>query len=58
MLDYINAHRKAILAALGAVLVLIVDEETAQTVIAAVDALLVLLVPNDQGAVERVYHRR
>ena len=58
MFDYISAHRKGLLAALTAVLVLIVDAETADKVVGAVGVLLTVLVPNDQAAVERVYRRR
>lgn len=58
MKDWLSAHRKAILAAIGAVAVLVVDEETAQSIIAFVDAALVLIVPNDQAAIDRVYRRR
>jgi hypothetical protein len=57
-MDYINAHRKAIIAAIGALLVIFVDDATAQTIAAALDAVLVLAVPNDQAAVERVYRKR
>ncbi len=57
-MDWINAHRKALLAAIGAVAILVVDENTAQEIIAFVDAALVLLVGNDQAAVERIYGRR
>jgi hypothetical protein len=57
-LDYISAHRKAILAAIGAVLVGIVDSATADAIIGGIDALLVLLVPNDDVARDRVYRRR
>lgn len=56
-MDWINAHRKAILAAIGAVLVLVVDENTVQQVVGIVDAVLILLVPNDQAAIERIYRR-
>jgi hypothetical protein len=56
-MDWISAHRKALLAAIGAVAVLFVDDNTAQQIIAFVDAALVLLVPNDQDAVARIYYR-
>lgn len=57
ILSYIRAHRKAIIAAVGAVAVLVVDEETAQSVIALADAALVLLVPNDEYEKARIYGR-
>lgn len=55
--DYIAAHRKAILAAIGAVLIWFVDDATVDAVVATVDTLLVLLVSNDPAAVARVYRR-
>ncbi len=57
-MDWISAHRKALLAAIGAVAILFVDETTTDHIIAVVDAALVLLVPNDQGAIDRIYGRR
>lgn len=56
-MDYLQAHRKAIVAAIAAVLVLVVDQETADKIVGAVGVLLTLLVPNDEGAIQRVYHR-
>lgn len=56
MLDYVRAHRKALLAALTGVLILFVDAETADEVIGAVGIVLTWLVPNDQQAVQRLYH--
>jgi hypothetical protein len=58
VLDYIQAHRKAILAAIGAVLVGIVDSATADAIIGGLDALLVLIVPNDEEAKAKVYRKR
>lgn len=46
-MDWVRAHRKGIVAAITAVLVLVVDSETADRVGAAVGALLVYLVPNE-----------
>lgn len=56
-MDWISAHRKVLLAAIAAVLVIFVDEQTAQDIVAGIGALLVFLVPNDQAAVQRIYHR-
>lgn len=58
MLDLIRGHRKGILAVLTAVLVVVVDQETADTIVGAVGVLLTVLVPNDQDAVDRVYRKR
>ncbi len=58
MSDYLTAHSKAILAAVGAVAVLIVDAETAQSIVAVAAAVLVFFVPNSQAAVARVYGPR
>lgn len=58
MLDVIKAHRKGILAILTAVLVLVVDQETADKLVGAVGVLLTILVPNDEAAVERVYRKK
>jgi hypothetical protein len=55
MLDYINAHRKAIVAVVAALAVFFFDATTVDELAAAVGAVLVLLVPNDQVAVEKVY---
>jgi len=57
-MDWIDAHRKAILAAIGAVLILVLDENTTQEIVAIVDTILLFVVPNDQGAIDRIYHRR
>lgn len=56
-MDWLSAHRKAILAAVAAVLILVVDQETADIIVAVVGSLLTLLVPNDQQAVNRIYHK-
>ena len=56
-MDWINAHRKVLIAAIGAILVIFIDEQTAQAIIAAVHAILVGLIPNDQVAIDRIYHR-
>lgn len=55
---YIRAHRKGILAALTAVLVLVVDQETADKLVAAAGVILTIVVPNDEVAVHRVYRKR
>ena len=55
---YINAHRKAILAAIGAILIWFVDEGTADAIIATVSTILLAIVPNDQVAVEQIYGTR
>lgn len=47
MIAWINAHRKGILAAIAAVVVLVVDEETAQSIVAVAGAVLTYLVPNE-----------
>ena len=54
-MDWIRAHRKGILALIGAACALIVDETTAREIIAVADAVLVVLVPNDQAAIARIY---
>lgn len=53
--DYVAAHRKALIVAAGAVLVLFVDPATADKIIGGLTVALTLLVPNDQAAVARVY---
>ena len=56
VVDYINAHRKFILAAIAAVLVFFVaDTETADQIVVAANAILILFVPNSQSALEKVY---
>jgi hypothetical protein len=55
-MDWIKAHRKGLLAVITAVLVLFVDPETADQIIGAVGVLLTIVVPNDQGAIDRIYH--
>jgi len=54
-MDWIRAHRKALLAAVGAVAILVVDSSTTDHIVAIVDAVLVLLVPNDEDAIDRIY---
>jgi hypothetical protein len=46
-MDWIRSHRKAIVAAIAAVLVLVVDSESADRIAAAAGAVLTYLVPND-----------
>lgn len=58
MLDLIRAHRKALLALAGALLIQFVDSETADWIVATLDTFLVVLVPNDQAASDRVYRKR
>jgi hypothetical protein len=53
--DYINAHRKAIIAAIAAIVVIFVPDATPDMIAAIVGAILTAVVPNDQAAVERVY---
>lgn len=55
--DYIAAHYKAIIVAVGAVLVLVVDAETADKIIGALTIVLTIIVGNDPDAVDRVYRR-
>lgn len=57
LLDYVSAHRKAILTALTALLIQVVDADTVDWIVAAVGTLLTLLVPNNEDAKRRVYRR-
>lgn len=57
MLDFIKAHRKTIVAAVAAVVVIFADDQTAQEVAAVVGTILGFLVPNDQDAIDRIYRR-
>lgn len=54
-MDWIAAHRKALLAALTAVLVLVVDQDTVDKIIGAVGVLSTWLIPNDEAAAARLY---
>ena len=54
---YIRAHRKALLAALSAVLILFLDSATTDEIVSGVGALLILVVPNDPAAVAQIYRR-
>lgn len=54
-MDYIRAHRKAILAALTGVLVLVVEPATADEIVGVVGVILTWFVPNDQDAKRRIY---
>lgn len=54
---YVRAHRKAIIAAVTAIVVLIADAETADKVAGAVGLGLLIVVPNDQDAIRAVYHK-
>lgn len=56
-MDWIRAHRKGLLAALTAVLVLVVDPATADKIIGGVGVLLTILIPNDPAAIDRLYRR-
>lgn len=58
ILDLIHAHRKAILTALTAVLIQVVDADTADWIVAVVGTILTLAVPNDEDAKARVYRNR
>ena len=57
MSTYIRAHRKALLAALAAVLILFFPSATVDEVVSIVGAFLILIVPNDQAAVARIYRK-
>lgn len=58
--DLIQAHRKALLAALALVLVQVVDSNTADWIVAVVGVLITGATPNDHAASDRIYrgHRR
>lgn len=58
--DLLQAHRKAVLAAVSVVLIQYVDSETADWIVAVLGTLLVGAVPNDGAANDRIYrgHRR
>ena len=56
-MDWLNAHRKAIVFAVAAVVVIFTDDQTAQEVAGVVGTILGFLVPNDQEAVARIYKR-
>jgi hypothetical protein len=55
VLDLVAAHRKALLTALTAVLIQVVDADTADWIVATVGTILTLLVPNSEDAKRRVY---
>ena len=57
MSTYIRAHRKALLAALAAVLILFFPSATVDEIVSIVGAFLVLIVPNDPAAVAKIYRR-
>ena len=54
---YVRAHRKALLAALAAVLILFFPSATVDEIVSIVGAFLILIVPNDQAAVARIYRK-
>ena len=54
---YIRAHRKALLAALSAILILFFPSATVDEIVSIVGAVLVLIVPNDPAAVAKIYRR-
>jgi len=54
---YVRAHRKALLAALAAVLILFFPSATVDEIVSIVGAFLVLVVPNDQAAVAAIYRK-
>lgn len=55
-MDWLKAHRKGIIAAVSAVLVLFLDADTAKEISGVVGAILTVLVPNDEDAIHRIYH--
>lgn len=57
MKDWVNAHRKALLAAVGAIVIIFADDATVTEVTTVVETVLLWLVPNDQDAIDRIYHR-
>jgi hypothetical protein len=58
LLDLLAAHRKALLAALTALLIQWVDADTADWIVAGVGIALTALVPNDEQATRRIYRKR
>lgn len=57
-LDLLAAHRKVVLAGATVLLVQFVDSETADWIIGVVGTALTGRVPNEPGAVDRVYPNR
>lgn len=57
-LDLLAAHRKVVLAGGTVLLVQFVDSDTADWIIGVVGTLLTGKVPNDSGAMDRVYPNR
>lgn len=57
-MDWIKAHAKFIPPLIGAVLVFVLDEETAKEVAATAAAILTFLIPNSTASVDRIYHRK
>lgn len=53
--DWVAAHRKALIVAIGAVLALVFNPDEVQEITGIVTVILTWLVPNDQAAVERIY---
>lgn len=55
--DFIAAHRKAIIFAVAAIVVIFTDDNTAQEVAGIVGTVLGYLVPNDEMATKRIYRK-
>lgn len=55
---YARAHRKVLIGAATIVLVQYVDSETADWIASVLGLVLLGRVPNDQGAIDSIYHRR
>jgi hypothetical protein len=55
MTKYVTAHAKGLLAVATAVLLLVVDQTTADIIIAVLGSALAVLVPNNQAAIESIY---
>ena len=55
--DYLNAHRKAIIAGVSLLLVQEVDSETADWIVSATGVFFTLITPNDRAAAFRIYKK-
>lgn len=53
--DWITAHVKGIVAAVGAVLILVIDQSQVDIVVGILTSIGVLLFPNNQAASQRIY---
>lgn len=58
MSDFVRAHRKGILVAITAILVIFLAADQAKEISAGIGAILTVVVPNDEEAIKRVYHRK